>query len=366
MADILGNATTTATLETTTDGGTGTYSGQLETEGDHDWIRVNLGAGNTYNIFLSDLQVGGGSDSKLILRDANGVEVGSNDDVAGSDFNSFLAFTPTTTGTFFIDVSDSSGERGAYSVLLTDLNATNVFLDSTPNTVTANLDERIAGAAGDDIIQIGAGGFGDALGEQGDDTLFGNDLSNILSGGLGNDFLSGNAGNDFLFGDAGDDLLDGGADNDQMFGGDGLDDLFGNAGNDRLSGGADDDILSGDAGSDRLIGGLGRDLLTGGADKDIFDFNSIKESVKGSNRDQILDFNHAVDHDQIDVSGIDANTRMQGDQAFHFIGSHHFDRHAAELRYSNHILQGDVNGDGRVDFEIQINADHLVKGDFVL
>jgi hypothetical protein len=29
-------------------------------------------------------------------------------------------------------------------------------------------------------------------------------------------------------------------------------------------------------------------------------------------------------------------------------------------------LQGDVNGDGRVDFEIQINADNLVKGDFVL
>jgi hypothetical protein len=29
-------------------------------------------------------------------------------------------------------------------------------------------------------------------------------------------------------------------------------------------------------------------------------------------------------------------------------------------------LQGDVNGDGRVDFEIQINADHPVKGDFVL
>ena len=103
-----------------------------------------------------------------------------------------------------------------------------------------------------------------------------------------------------------------------------------------------------------LSGGLGEDRLAGGADNDKFDFNSVKEAGKGSHRDNIVDF-HRSEDDMIDLTGIDANTRHAGNQAFKFIGSHGFTHHAGELRASRHVLQGDVNGDGRADFEIHIN-----------
>ncbi|MEZ5875805.1 MAG: hypothetical protein R3D30_13650, partial [Hyphomicrobiales bacterium] len=72
------------------------------------------------------------------------------------------------------------------------------------------------------------------------------------------DFLYGSSANNTLTGLAGDDAL------------------FGFNGNDTLEGGA---------GLDRLNGGRGKDTLYGGDGQDIFDFNSIKDSVKGSKRD---------------------------------------------------------------------------------
>jgi serralysin len=62
---------------------------------------------------------------------------------------------------------------------------------------------------------------------------------------------------------------------------------------------------------------------------------------------------------------------VRGIQAFHFIGSQAFHSHGSthvygELRYANHILQGDVNGDGKADFEVHVNAASLATGDFVL
>jgi serralysin len=89
------------------------------------------------------------------------------------------------------------------------------------------------------------------------------------------------------------------------------------------------------------------------------------DSVKGVNHDSILDFNYAQ-HDKIDLSAIDAKTLVLGDQAFHFIGSHAFGHHKGELRYANHLLQGDTDGNGVADIEVHVNAAHLVAGDFIL
>jgi serralysin len=116
-------------------------------------------------------------------------------------------------------------------------------------------------------------------------------------------------------------------------------------------------------GSKLGLGALARLFLTNV--NDTFDFNSIKETVKGSSRDQILDFSHSQG-DKIDLSTIDAKTHASGNQAFHFIGTHAFAHHDGELRFANHILQGDVNGDGKADFEIHVNATSLVAGDFTL
>ena len=164
--------------------------------------------------------------------------------------------------------------------------------------------------------------------------------------------------------------LGGGNDTFKAVGGGSAGKVFGEAGVDHLKGANASDQFDGGAGADVLTGGRGRDFLTGGADNDRFVFNSLADSVTGSKRDKILDFSHG-EHDRIDLSTIDADTHKGGDQAFQFIGAQAFHSHGTthvygELRYSGHILQGDVNGDGKADFEIHINASSLAKGDFIL
>lgn len=135
---------------------------------------------------------------------------------------------------------------------------------------------------------------------------------------------------------------------------------------DEIFGFVGDDILSGLGGNDRLNGGPGQDTLRGGKGRDFFDLNLAVDSVVGANRDVIVDFHHKQ-HDKIDLEGIDANETVGANQAFKFIGSAHFTDHAGELRFKNHVIQGDVDGDGAADFEIGVpHVAELVKGDFIL
>jgi serralysin len=141
--------------------------------------------------------------------------------------------------------------------------------------------------------------------------------------------------------------------------------VYGEQGNDTLIGSADNDYLDGGAGMDTLRGDRGKDSLFGGIEADIFDFNSVKDSVTGANRDVIRDFERGVD--KIDLGDIDAKTNKGGDQKFKFIGDDKFSKSAGELRFKNEILQGDVNGDGKADFEIKVKGvAALDAGDFVL
>ena len=71
--------------------------------------------------------------------------------------------------------------------------------------------------------------------------------------------------------------------------------------------------------------------------------------------------------DVIDLSGIDANTKAGGNQSFSFIGSKGFSGDAGDLRYRNGEVSGDVNGDKKADFYIDIANNHgLVADDFIL
>ncbi|MGH6737144.1 MAG: calcium-binding protein [Methyloceanibacter sp.] len=144
--------------------------------------------------------------------------------------------------------------------------------------------------------------------------------------------------------------------------------VFGEEGNDTLIGGRGKDQLDGGADNDLIRGGRGKDLLTGGNDSDLFDFNTIKDSLKGGKRDKILDFTRG--EDDIDLKGIDAKTGVSGNQKFNFIGKQDFSEKKGELRYedkgSKVIVQGDVNGDGKADFEIYVAVGSLGKGDFLL
>jgi serralysin len=137
-----------------------------------------------------------------------------------------------------------------------------------------------------------------------------------------------------------------------------IDLLNGTPGRDQINGLAGRDVIFGNGGDDILIGGSGTDLLFGGAGADVFLYTTISDAPRVTgitaflNREIIGDFQTGID--RIDLSAIDANINIAGNQAFTFIGSAAFSRVAGQLRYANGILSGDVNGDNVADFEIQM------------
>lgn len=149
--------------------------------------------------------------------------------------------------------------------------------------------------------------------------------------------------------------------------------LHGLAGNDLLVGFGGDDIMSGGDGQDILRGGAGRDFLRGDAnttEHDVFDYNKLSESTRqAAGRDVIMDFQHGTD--DIDLSTIDANALVGGNQAFKFIGGANFHHHAGEVRAfaqgANTMIAADVNGDAIADFAILLRGTvTLNKFDFIL
>jgi len=106
-----------------------------------------------------------------------------------------------------------------------------------------------------------------------------------------------------------------GSGNDSLVAADTASQLEGGAGNDTLTGGLAADTLIGGLGIDNLLGGAGADLLYGGIDTlvDTFKFNSISDS-NTTTRDSVYNFFSGTD--KIDFSGIDANSKVKGDQVF--------------------------------------------------
>lgn len=188
------------------------------------------------------------------------------------------------------------------------------------------------------------------------DALEGDEGENELSGGDGADELMGRAGSDILNGGDGFDTLAGGLDSDKVRGGDGADQLTGGEGKDKLTGGA---------GADTLIGGEGRDFLAGDQGPDHFVFNAASDSARRS--DRIADFSQS-DGDLIDLSGVDADVATSGDDDFILVTD--FSGAAGELRLvqvaSGFLVQGEVDGDRRIDFEVFVaTGDELNASDFV-
>ena len=135
------------------------------------------------------------------------------------------------------------------------------------------------------------------------------------------------------------------------------------------------------------MGGLGVDVLTGGQGNDVFVFRSIADSAPLQSgyinadslgaaagqglRDIITDFTHG--QDRINLSAIDANIRVAGDQAFVWGGTGDFTGTAGQLIERTYtaddktVIYGDIDGDVRADFQIELTGlKPLVAGDFVL
>jgi serralysin len=204
---------------------------------------------------------------------------------------------------------------------------------------------------------------------------------NFISGTNGDDVLSGSpqtdlvnlfGGNDFFFAGAGNDTVLGGTGNDALRGDAGNDELLGESGGDFLVGGSGSDRLNGGAGNDTIDGGSGKDTLTGGTGFDRFDFNSVTESLPGTvSRDLITDFSHGVD--RIDLSSIDANSTIAGNQAFVFIGAADFTA-PGQISVTTLSTSGDVrirmstDADFQSEMQIDIsgNQGSFFSSDFVL
>ena len=334
---------------------------------------------------------------------------------SGLVFKDFLANLPTTTS------ATMPATMPAPSAMLLPAYSTLSGSDSADVLTGTEVQDIISGNGGDDRLD-GKGGNDVIIGGEGDNTIFGGAGNDKLTGGGARDWIEGGAGADTmvaggyhghlrywsstagvtvnlqtgvahgghaegdtfygfiavdgsqhadtLTGSNGDNWVIGLGGNDVLSGLAGRDRIDGGTGNDRLSGGSGADHMIGGAGNDRLSGGLGADKLIGGAGYDTFLFASAKESAVGASaRDIISDFLRGQDH--IDLSRIDANLNIAGNQAFKYIGAQGFHHRAGELHMlstkTGGIIEGDINGDGHADFQIQLTGTKMLAAtDFIL
>ena len=271
-------------------------------EGDR-FIGVEIVAGSTHGDVLR------GSNAGDVIRGGDG-----NDTIFGGDGDDFLYGGDGDDVMFGGAGNDLlDGGRGA-DTMDGGTDGDIVDYSASPGAVLVDLVLQTAfgGFATGDIII----GFESAYGGQGNDTLIGNHLANLLVGRAGDDSLFGGLGNDTLRGDTGSDTLDGGegtadvldyststlgvsvdlatnavsggdatgdviSNLEHVFGGSGNDTLRGNGIANRLEGRDGDDLLDGRDGADTLRGGNGTDTLIGGAGDDLLEGGGDSDSLYG-------------------------------------------------------------------------------------
>lgn len=278
--------------------------------------------------------------------------------------------------------------------------------------LTANVEKLSFNGIGD-FIGIGNTLANTIAGSVGADTLDGGDGNDVLVGGGGADRLIGGGGSDTasygtastgvwailtgspnsqggdaagdayvgvenLAGSAFDDILQGDAQSNALSGADGNDQILGAGGGDVLAGGNGNDQLSGGDGIDVLRGGAGADSLYGGLDADVFDFDTAAESAAGA-RDVIRSLNGTISAfegagiaggDVIDLSGIDANTGVAGNQAFVFSGTG-VGRVSVVSVGADSFVRANTDGDAAFELQLLIEdggilASAYTAGDFTL
>ena len=95
---IAGNASTTASVAIG-----GSTTSRLDDFGDHDWFRVSLTAGETYQFNLDGYPISTLGDPTLALRAADGTLLAYNDDAGGGILDSQIRFTAGYTGDYYLD-----------------------------------------------------------------------------------------------------------------------------------------------------------------------------------------------------------------------------------------------------------------------
>ena len=137
--------------------------------------------------------------------------------------------------------------------------------------------------------------------------------------------------------------------------------LTGNEGANILDGKTGADTLRGGAGDDVIIGGLDNDLMYGEAGRDTFVIRQESVGRPSMEADRIYDIDFAGG-DRVDLSHIDANANLAGNQAFTFVSAFTGVGGQATLIFDAAqnvtYLRLDVNGDRTPDYMLRMDGDH--------
>ncbi|MEY4980086.1 MAG: hypothetical protein RLZZ352_2356 [Pseudomonadota bacterium] len=353
-ANLTGN-----TLNNWLNAGSGTGNNAFDGGAGTDTVSYSRAtAGVSVNLALSTAQATGGSGTDTLLNIENLQGSGYNDVLTGNAGNNRL------DGLAGNDTLD--GKAGADTLIGGDGSDT-YYVDNAGDVVT---ETNASATGGTDIVYTSLSAY--TLGGNVENGLINTATTANLTGNTLNNWLNAGSG-------TGNNVFDGGTGTDtvsysrasagvsvslalsaaQATGGSGADTLLnienlqGSQFNDVLTGNAGNNRLDGLAGNDTLIGGAGADTLTGGTGNDIFDFNALSELGLGvAARDVITDF--TVGQDKLDLSTIDTNTVLAGDQAFAFVTS--FTTTAGQVRYSGGIVYLNTDADVDAEFEIALTG----------
>lgn len=228
---------------------------------------------------------------------------------------SYLSAGSGVTVSLAIDIAQDTIGAGTDTITsFEDITGSN-FAD----TLTGDsLDNIFTGGLGDDRLNGGGGGGSDTADYSvAAGSLFiglGYTGFQSVGGGLGSDLLAGienlrgGAFDDLLKGNAGDNRLEGQDGADRLYGGDGLDTIYGGAGRDYVVGGAGNDLLyggdetgagdtwlSGAAGDDSVYGGTGADRLDGDDGVDALSGGDGNDYITGGSGADIIDSGAGTD-----------------------------------------------------------------------
>ena len=365
--------------------------------------RVSLVAGKITGLVLGDTVFGDGDADRFIYQRGDGVDW-------------LVDFNPTTGDTLtihghagFTAVQNINGQ----TILYLGVNSAIVLNVAYPASSLVGPFPGITFVPGTLVApevpaERGAiqGGIGNdsLVGGRGNDLIEGLQGSDTLVGNGGNDTLRGQAGNDWLLGGAGADALDGGTGIDtasyanatgsvvislaggpnsggfgvgdtivnveNLVGSNFTDRLTGDAGANRIVGGGGNDTLIGGGGGDQLVGGVGQDSLIGGLGADRFIWGGLAESAVAM-PDVVADFSWAQG-DKFDLSLIDGNLALGGNQAFLFMGGAVFAGGGQGSIRATHlggdtVIEIDQGNGGAAEAAIRLVGLHtLAASDFIL
>ena len=211
------------------------------------------------------------------------------------------------------------------------------------------------GNDGDDRL-FGGEKADELFGNDGDDSLFGGDGNDTIDGGAGDDYLLGyGLGNDVFYGGSGDDYIDAAGTEDNI--------LFGGDGDDYLIASNNSDLYGGN-GNDALFASGGGNDMWGNSGKDIFEFNRASFGI--GTAINVIELHPG--EDKIDLSSVDANVFLDGNQKLNFIGSAPFSYSLGEVRYEpdKNLIQISVPEDGEFTIRSWVDFDSLSESDFIL